>query len=405
MVFGGREGTFITPVATRAVRTELLPKHEAFVGTAQCPLTDAARQTLQDGGTITITPKWLDPADSTEFSKVALQLRRVDTSGRGASDTPVVFTDAAGSRASSSQESTLHNFLKTKKESTNVVTTDVQAAFRDLQTRAGLNVHHTSDFPMVDEDGSASARALYRIMSSEQKGMIDILSLDPSAQWSLFEAPHALLGMSPPRTCTDTPTPLPQIFVNPNDKVKVNQQQFGAIVSNLEHRQAHITRLQSQIDVSSNTIRDQVKDIVTLRENVAELKEEGSTLAQELAQHKEALGKTLRQEGVVGLPRRALVEGYSQVSQRFQQEEARQKEYVDWRECISLIGECTASGRIASKTSGSRSMIQSENILPFGRSTSVCVATFKSSRIMRPVARLWRRRSRGRKRSSSGLRR
>jgi hypothetical protein len=40
--------------------------------------------------------------------------------------------------------------------------------------------------------------------------------------------------------------------------VKVNQQQFGAIVSNLEHRQAHITRLQSQIDVSSNTIRDQV---------------------------------------------------------------------------------------------------------------------------------------------------
>lgn len=81
---------------------------------------------------------------------------------------------------------------------------------------------------------------------------------------------------------------------------------------------------------------------MTLRENVAELKEEGSTLAQELAQHKEALGKTLRQEGVVGLPRRALVEGYSQVSQRFQQEEARQKEYVDWRECISLIGECTS---------------------------------------------------------------
>lgn len=87
---------------------------------------------------------------------------------------------------------------------------------------------------------------------------IDVLALDPSAQWSLFEAPQALLGMSAPRELGKPPAPVPKVFAGGADKVQVNQQQFGAIVANLEHRQALISRLQSQIDVSSNTIRDQV---------------------------------------------------------------------------------------------------------------------------------------------------
>ena len=65
-----------------------------------------------------------------------------------------------------------------------------------------------------------------------------------------------------------------------------------------------------------------------MRERAGELRSKGAELTRTLAQHKEALRRTIRSEGVRDLPRHALVESYSQVAQRFQQEEARHAEYV-----------------------------------------------------------------------------
>jgi len=331
----GREASFIAQATTDAVDTGLLPSGEDLVATASLLLNDATRASLQSGEAVYIALQWRAADAKAEWGKVQLQVQRVNTTIPR--EKTVVFSDVRidGSTPIKSPRTSVHN-----------AATTIQSSFRGYRARKSLkglssptlekispSAAFTFDLspprstppPKLDLGSPASRTATKSMAPDDPMG---VLGAEPSAQWTLFEAPQALLEMTPAvQSRGGAPSILQKVFPDTKGGVKVNQGQFEAIISNLEHHQALVTRLQSQIDVSSNTIRDQVKDLVQLRESVATVRAEGADLTRQLTQHKEALRATMVKEGVQTLPRHALVEAYALVAQKFKQEQLRETEY------------------------------------------------------------------------------